>query len=113
MKRTQIIALLFAASALPLAGHAANDHDSHMSGGHHAAPAKSPMIEATVKKVDRTKGKVTLSHGAQHGMPAMTMQFDLKNKAWANQIKEGNTILFRSQNVNGVMTVVDFKPAAK
>jgi Cu/Ag efflux protein CusF len=46
-------------------------------------------------------------------MPAMTMAFPVKNKAWLNQVKAGDSVLFRSENINGVMTIVDLKPAGK
>jgi Cu/Ag efflux protein CusF len=115
MKRNLILALFAAASLLPFASMAAgHDHGSHAMESDSAAPSEAQMMPAAVKKVDKAKGKITLSHDAlSNGMPAMTMAFPVKNKAWLNQVKAGDSVLFRSENINGVMTIVDLKPAGK
>lgn len=113
MKRKLILALLASASMLPFAGMAAeHDHASHHA-TEAAAPAKGQMMEATVKKLDKQKGKITLSHGAMHGMPAMTMIFTVKDKAMLNGVKEGGNVQFRAENVNGSMELVELKPIGK
>lgn len=114
MKRTLYIALFASASILPFAGIAAeHDHGSHHS-AQAAAPAKSQLIEATIKKLDKEKGRVTLSHGPlPDGMPSMTMIFNVKDKAVLKGAKEGGKALFRAENVNGAMELVEFKPLQK
>ena len=115
MKRTQILAIFLVASTLPLVSVAANGHEAHAAPGHHqAASTESQFIEGTVKKIDRTNGRVTLSHGAlPNGMPPMTMVFVLKEKAWGGALKEGDRILFRMETIQSVMTIVEIKPAGK
>jgi Cu/Ag efflux protein CusF len=115
MKRSQIFAILLVASTLPLVGVAANGQETHPAASHHhAASTESQFIEGTVKKIDRANGKVTLSHGAlPNGMPPMTMAFVLKEKAWGGSLKEGDKILFRTETIKGVMTIVEIKPAGK
>ena len=69
------------------------------------------MVDGTIKKIDRSTGKVTLAHGAlvNLGMPAMTMAFRVNDIAWLDQMKEGNKIRFVAGNINGVITVVRFE----
>lgn len=113
MKRKLVIALFASAAILPLAATAAG----HDHGGHHAArasaPAKSPLMEGTIKKLDMEKGRVTLSHGPMHGMPAMTMVFTVKDKAVLKGAREGGKAQFRTETVNGAMELVEFRPLAK
>jgi len=113
MKRKLTIVLLASASILPLSGIAAgHDHDSHHDV--QSASSEAMLMPAAVKKVDKAKGKITLSHDAlPNGMPAMTMAFAVKNKAWLNQVKAGDNVLFRSENIKGAMTVVDLKPVGR
>ena len=70
-------------------------------------------MEATVKKLDKEKGKITLSHGAMNGMPPMTMIFTVKDKAQLKGVKEGGKVQFRAENVNGAMELVELKPLSK
>lgn len=104
------LATLFAAMSLPaLAGNEKpQPTDAHSHGGHTTAP--STLTEAQVKKVDKSAGKLTLSHGPlPNGMPAMTMVFRVKDPAWLDQLKAGEQILFAADQVNGAMTVVELK----
>lgn len=113
MKRKLILALLASASMLPFAGMAAeHDHASHHAAGA-SAPAKGKMMEGTVKKLDKEKGRITISHGAMNGMPPMTMIFTVKDKAMLKGVKEGGNVQFRAENVNGAMELVELKPINK
>ena len=99
------IALVLAA-AFTGASHAADDHGRMNM----QAPASAPLTEALVKKVDKATAQVTLAHGPMpNGMPAMTMAFRLKERAWADQLKEGSKIRFAADQVDGVMTVVRYE----
>lgn len=70
----------------------------------------APLTDAVVKKVDKQAGQVTLAHGPlPNGMPAMTMTFRLKERAWAEQIKEGAKIRFAADQIDGSMTVVRYE----
>jgi len=90
---------------------AADDHAGH-GAMQSAAPAATAMIEGLVKKVDKSSGKVTISHGPlPNGMPAMTMVFHVKEATWLDQMKDGDKIRFMADTVNGNMTVVHFEKA--
>jgi len=113
---TALIALVSMLSAPAIAadghdGHGAMPSDMKMQSH---APADAPMVEGTVKKIDKAAGKVTLAHGPLTNlgmnMP-MTMAFRVKDSAWLEQMKDGDKIRFAADNVNGVMTMVKFEPA--
>lgn len=115
MKLTAWIALS-AAFVLPAAAMAADEHEHHhgMAMETAAQPAAQPAwVNATVKKVDAAGGKLTLAHGPLDnlGMPAMTMAFRVKDKAWLKQIKEGDHIRFVADYVDGNVMVVRYEPA--
>jgi Cu/Ag efflux protein CusF len=117
MKVRVISSALFIFSALLGApAHAAGDHAGHGHAHGMAAPAASgdmQLVDAQVKKVDKSAGKVTLAHGplTNLNMPAMTMVFRVKDAAWIDQMKAGDKIRFQADSVNGAMTVVHLEPA--
>jgi len=88
------------------------DHSAHM-----AQSAKTPatasadaMGDGQVKKVDKTKGTVTLQHGAlPNGMPPMTMAYKLKDAAWLDKLKAGQKIRFATDPADGGMTVTNIE----
>lgn len=112
MKTAAITALaatfITAAAGLSAPAFAVDEH-------HAATPAQAPadtqMVEAVVKKVDKSAGKATLSHGPlpNLGMPAMTMVFRVKDAAWLDQMQAGAKIRFVADKVNGAFTVVQFE----
>jgi Cu(I)/Ag(I) efflux system protein CusF len=73
--------------------------------------ADSAMSEGMVKKVDKSKGTVTLAHGPMNGMPAMTMAYKVKDPAWLNQLQTGQKIRFATDPADGGMTVAKFELA--
>lgn len=110
MKAIATIAILIAAG-FSMSGIAATDHDSHTGHGTMSAKpsADAPLIDGLVKKVDKSAGKVTVSHGPlPNGMPAMTMVFKVKDMAWLDQMKDGGKIRFAADQINGAMTIVRF-----
>jgi len=75
-----------------------------------SAPAL-PMAEGLVKKIDKSTGRVTLSHGPlPDGMPAMTMAYRVKDVAWLDKMKPGQKIRFATDPADGGMTVLRFEP---
>jgi len=106
---TTLIALAVTVTA---PGIAADDHSGH-GAMHGAVPASAAMTDGMVKKVDRSSGKVTVTHGplVNLGMPAMTMAFRVKDTSWLDQMKDGDKIRFMADNVNGSLTVVKFDKA--
>lgn len=73
--------------------------------------ADSAMSEGLVKKVDKSKGTVTLAHGPMNGMPAMTMAYKVKDAAWLDQLQTGQKIRFATDPADGGMTVAKFELA--
>jgi Cu/Ag efflux protein CusF len=111
MKPAILTILAFAVAGFSVPALAASGgHEGH--GAMHApATAESPLTDGVVKKVDKSAGKVTVSHGPlPNGMPAMTMVFRLKDAAWFSRMKEGQKIRFAAADLNGAMTVVRFEP---
>jgi Cu/Ag efflux protein CusF len=91
MKKRYLLLALIAPLATALPSFAAQDMNSMP--GMTAAGGKA---EGTVNKVDAASGKVNISHGPIPSLkwPAMTMDFDLKNKADAAKLKPGQRITF-------------------
>ena len=81
------------------------DHAQH----HPSTPgaAASPMADGEVRKVDKAQGKVTLKHGEIKAldMPPMTMVFEVKDKAWLDNLKPGDKVRFSAVNNSGRYTV--------
>lgn len=110
MKTIAAIALTVAAGiSMPVI--AASDQGGH--GGHgtvsETSNANAALTEGLVKKLDKSAGKVTVSHGSlPNGMPAMTMVYKVKDMAWLSQMKDGGKIRFAADQINGAMTIVRF-----
>lgn len=114
MNRALISVLLAcAAISVPVASFAA-EHDH---AGHHmdkmAMAGDTQMVDATVKKVDKAAGTLTLAHGplTNLGMPAMTMAFKVKDAAWLGQVQAGDKIRFMADDVKGALTVMRLETA--
>lgn len=109
-----ITSTLIAIAAMgAVTSHAASDHAGHGMAMESTTAAEMQMVDGQVKKVDKSAGKVTLSHGplVNLNMPAMTMVFRVKEAGWLDQMKTGDKIRFMADNVNGAITVVHFEPA--
>ena len=67
--------------------------------------------KGTVKKVDMKAKKVTIIHEELKNleMPAMTMVFYPKEEAMLDKMKEGQTIEFVADRINGKLMVVELK----
>ena len=112
MKAVTAITFIALATTFSAPGIAADDHAGH-GAMQSAAPAAAAMTDGLVKKVDKSAGKVTISHGplANLGMPAMTMIFRVNDATWLDQMKDGDKIHFMADNVKGSLTVVHFEKA--
>lgn len=69
------------------------------------------FTKGTVKKVDAKAKKVTLIHEELKSleMPAMTMVFRVKDDAMLEKLKEGASIEFVAERVEGKLTVTEIK----
>ena len=83
-------------------------HDVHAGHGTmHSDAAQTALVDGLVKKVDKTGGKVTVSHGPlPNGMPAMTMAFRVKDATWLDSLKAGDKVRFAVDDTGGTMTVI-------
>jgi len=67
--------------------------------------------KGTVKKVDTKAKKVTLIHEELKSldMPAMTMVFHVQDEAMLEKMKQGSTVEFVADRLNGKLTVTQLK----
>ena len=100
MKR--ILATLLAAAIAALA-----------VGTSQAQPAAKPMSDGEIRKIDKAGRKMVIKHGplTNLDMPAMTMEFSVKDAALLDRFKAGQKIRFRAEMVGGKTTVVEAEPA--
>ena len=104
---------LVASIALSTPVWAQQKADEHA--GHHAASsptaAADEMTDAEVRKVDIDAVKITLKHGdiKSLDMPAMTMVFNVRDKAMLGQVKAGDKVKFKAVNEAGKYTVTDLQ----
>jgi Cu/Ag efflux protein CusF len=63
------------------------------------ALAQSTLADAEVRKVDKSRGKITLKHGeiANIDMPPMTMVFPVRDKALLDKVKAGDKVKFTAE----------------
>lgn len=113
MKAVAAMAAGIAAVVLSHASALATSHNSH---GHHppgtASTAANELVEGEVRRIDKAAGKVTLRHGAIKSldMPAMTMVFQVKDRALLDQVREGDKVRFRAVNEDGSFVVTELAP---
>lgn len=88
--------------------------DAH-SAHHETASASTEvgLAQGTVKKIDRSAGKLTIAHGPLEslGMPAMTMAFRAAEAGMLDQVAAGDRIRFAVERIGGVLTITTIEPA--
>ena len=72
------------------------------------------MTEGEVRRIDKAQGKLTLRHGpiANLDMPGMTMVFRVADPRMLDGLREGDTVRFSAERVNGTITVTAVEAAA-
>ncbi|PKO59812.1 MAG: hypothetical protein CVU24_14480 [Betaproteobacteria bacterium HGW-Betaproteobacteria-18] len=109
MKKMLLPALITLTLGFAAPVMAQTDHGTHGMPTKTGA-ANADMGEGLVKKVDKTKGTVTLAHGAlPNGMPPMTMAYKVKDKAWLDQLQAGQKIRFATDPQDNGMTVLRYE----
>ena len=105
LKLSVIPALLLACWLAPhpvcaQTGAATNDRPA-------AEQARADLTAGEVRRVDKATGRVTIRHEriVNLNMPPMTMVFTLQDANQARQIKVGDKVRFRAEQVNGVFVV--------
>ena len=78
-----------------------------------SADKSADLSEGTVKKIDAPSQRVMLSHGpiANIGMGPMTMMFKVKEPAMLKNLKEGEKVRFRVEEIGGDYTIVRIEAA--
>ena len=91
------------AVSLPVTSHATS-HDSAAQAQH---AEHHSLADGEVRRIDREQGKLTIRHGplASLDMPAMTMVFQVKDRALLDQVKAGDKIKFAAEKIDGTYTV--------
>jgi Cu(I)/Ag(I) efflux system protein CusF len=71
---------------------------------HHRADA---LTNGEVRKVDVAAKKITIKHGPIQNldMPAMTMVFQVKDPALLDQVKAGDMVKFRAEQMGDTLTL--------
>lgn len=75
------------------------------------AMTSASVSQGEVKKVDAEAGKLTIKHGELKNinMGAMTMVFEVADKAVLSQLKAGDAITFTADNTGGQLSAHDVK----
>ncbi|HEY3432584.1 MAG TPA: copper-binding protein [Rhodocyclaceae bacterium] len=108
---SSLIALAAVSASSPTLAADKMDGMNHMDHGamQTQGTAEATLVDGLVKKVDKTTGKITLTHGPlPNGMPGMTMAFKVKETAMLDQVKEGQKVRFA---INDAMVVIRLEAA--
>ena len=91
--------------------HASGDHGAGHKPAQAAQSAAADMTDGEVRKVDKEAAKITLKHAdiKSLDMPAMTMVFNVKDKAMLDKVKAGDKVKFKAVNDAGKFTVTDMQ----
>lgn len=75
-----------------------------------AAPS---MTEGRVEKVDQEHEKITLKHGEirNMAMPAMTMAFPVKDRAFLKKVKTGDSVKFTVESIENRPVITRIEPS--
>ena len=92
--------------------HAQSGSAFHIAQAPAPVPSAAIMADAEVRKVDKDAAKITLRHGEIKNldMPAMTMVFQVKNKAMLDQVKVGDKVRFAADKIGGAITITELEP---
>lgn len=73
------------------------------------------LSEGEIRKIDRDNKKITLKHGEIKNldMPGMTMVFQLREAAMADQLKVGDKVRFRAEKSASGFMVTELQAAAQ
>ena len=66
-----------------------------------------------VRKVDKVAKKITIKHGPIRNldMPAMTMAFPVKDAVLLDQVKAGDAVKFRAEQIGDTITLTRIEKA--
>lgn len=109
------ILLLLAWSTLSI-GIAAGNGIGSTKPDEMSSTVQTPMndkAQAEVLRIDQIGGEITLKHGPlkKLDMPAMTMDFKVKDLAMLEHIKKGDKVNFVAENIDGELIVTMIEAA--
>jgi Cu/Ag efflux protein CusF len=72
-----------------------------------AVAAAQPLVDAEVKKVDRTAARIMLKHGEikQFDMPPMTGSYKVAEPAMLDKVQPGDHVKFSLDRLNNQYTI--------
>lgn len=75
--------------------------------------AQSAMVDGVVRKVDAGGGTVKLEHAGIKNLniPAMTMNFHVKDASWLKRLQPGEKVRFSAEKIDGQFTVTAIEPS--
>lgn len=114
MKCSHVLPALIASAALFLPLQALAGPMTHEPGAMAMAEAPAgPMAEGLIKKVDKSRGRLTIKHGPLESlnMPPMTMVFRVKDAAMLDAVQAGDKVNFIAEDVDGKLTVTRIEAA--
>ena len=99
-------------TAIFLAALATAPAYAQQGGGHDSHHPAAALSEGEVRKVDKDAAKITIKHGplANLDMPAMTMVFQVKDRALLDKVKAGDKVRFQAEKVGGGFAVTRIEP---
>jgi Cu(I)/Ag(I) efflux system protein CusF len=112
MKKSLLISTLLAA-LLGVGGPALAVEATHDHGAAHAGETATVAATGTVKSVDAAKGKLVIDHEPIPALnwPRMVMDFQLADKAMADQVKTGEKVQFEmKEGEKGSYTIILIQP---
>lgn len=86
-------------------------HHSMAAGAGHASAAVATPAEGEIKQVNKSAADLTIQHGElRHlDMPAMTMAFQVKDKAMIKGLKAGHKVRFVAEKIDGKFVVTSIE----
>lgn len=105
MKALALFGALFFAIAAPAC---AQSHQHPQT-----ANAPATLAEGTIKKIDKTAGRITIAHGPIENinMPPMTMSFAVKDAKMLDIAKVGDKVRFSVESLKEVLTLTRLEAA--
>jgi Cu(I)/Ag(I) efflux system protein CusF len=120
------LSLVIGLTGVPLIASASGDHQGSHSNTTKSEPAaasantaatssaatsNAAITDGEIRKVNKDAGKITIRHAELKNldMPAMTMVFQVKDKAMLDQVKTGDKVSFVAEKVDGKFTVTQLE----
>lgn len=110
---TLLMSLALTSTLIPAVNAATADPATASTNSSAPAAKSSALSEGVVRKIDASNGKITLKHGplVNLNMPAMTMVFKVQSPDMLQNVKIGDAVKFRVENLKSGYTVTTMERA--